>query len=109
MQGHKFPPDWLFVTYNLTILCFLSLVFGKLSIPSTNILRLWNTRGYTIYLYQSVVFTIVNPLYKLIISKIDLLPIQWVICAFLVWGVSTVLSYFTYPFELYVMKKIIKK
>lgn len=106
MQGHKFPPDWLFVTYNLAILCFLSLVFWKLTIPNKKIFGLWNTRGYTIYLYQSVIFTFVEPLYKLIISKIDLFSIQWVICGLLVWGLSTLLSYFTYPLEQYVMKQI---
>ena len=105
MQDHKFPPDGLFVTYNLAILCFLSLVFGKLTIPNKKIWEIWNTRGYTIYLYQSVVFAFVEPLYKLLISKIDQYPLQWVICGSLVWGLSTLFSYFTYPLELYIMKK----
>lgn len=105
MQDHKFPPDWLFVTYNMAILCFLSLVFWKLKIPCTKVLKLWNTRGYTIYLYQSVVFAIVNPLYKLFVCRIDSSLIQWAICALLVCGLSTVLSFFTYPLELYVTKK----
>ena len=105
MQNHKFPPDWLFVTYNLAILCFLSLIFWKTKIPYKTAFALWNTRGYTIYLYQSVVFFLVAPLNMLFFCKIDILPIRWCICALLVWGLSTILSYITYPFELYVMKK----
>lgn len=105
MQSHKFPPDWLFVTYNMAILCFLSMLFWKLTIPYKKILRLWNTRGYTIYLYQSIVFTLVDLLYKLLVIKIDLLLIRWFVCALLVWGLSTILSHVTYPLELYVMKK----
>ena len=106
MQSHKFPPDGLFVTYNMVILCFLSLVFWKLTIPPKRIFNVWNTRGYTIYLYQSVVFTIVDPVYKLFVCKIDLLLVQWIICALLVGVMSTLLSHVTYPLELYVVKKI---
>ena len=106
MQNHKFPPDWLFVTYNIIILCLLSLMLERLTFPSTKVFRLWNTRGYTIYLYQSVVFTLVDPFYKLFVSKIDLLIIHWAICALLVWSLSTILSYITYPFEQYMMSKM---
>lgn len=59
MQGHKFPPDFLFLTYGILALAVLSILFSKVTLPSWHILRLWNEHGFSIYLYQNIPYTAV--------------------------------------------------
>lgn len=106
MQYHKFPPDYVFLLYNIIILCFLAILFSRLSIPNIKILQLWNVRGYTIYLYQNIVFFFIYPLYLLQISRIPNRIVQWGICAIIVFLISTMASYFAYPFERRIMHKL---
>lgn len=58
MQLHKFPPDMLFACYGIAALCVCGIFFSKITIPQNRMLRIWNTHGYTIYLWQNVAFTI---------------------------------------------------
>lgn len=58
MQVHKFPPDFLFVTYGSAALCILSLLFWKFRAPENCIVSVWNKKGFTIYLYQNIIFYI---------------------------------------------------
>lgn len=107
MQSHKFPPDSLFLIYNLFALCVLSLVFGKIKIPQTRLLTLWNQRGYTIYLYQSIVYFVVFALYIALIQKIPNRFIQSIIAMFVLFFLSTGVSYISYPFEQFVKRNSI--
>lgn len=104
MQNHKFPPDFLFVAYNLTILCATSLLFSRIVIPEFKILQLWNERGYTLYLYQSIVFFVVFAIHLAVINKIPNNFIQAVLCIIIMFFLSTCVSYITYPLEYLIMK-----
>lgn len=108
MQCHKFPPDYVFLSYNLFVLCILSLIFNKISIPNLNIFHLWNTRGYTIYLYQNIIFFLVYPFYIEINNKIPNRIVQWGICAIIIFVLSTIVSRITYPFERIIMSNLKK-
>ena len=105
MQGHKFPPDWLFVAYNLFVLCLIALVVNRFTIRNNRFLRIWSERGYNIYLYQSVVFAIVHLLRQKTYCDLSA-PVRTLLDAGMVLLLSTGLSYLTYPVERFVMKKL---
>lgn len=52
MQQHKFPPDLYFVAFGMAWLSVLCLLLWRVKLPCRGLLALWNTCGYTIYLYQ---------------------------------------------------------
>lgn len=108
MQGHKFPPDWLYATYGILALCLLSLVAGRVNIPSNRLLGLWNRRGYTIYLYQSVVFLLV-PIIRW--RTLGIIPgnMMWIVDTLLAITLSTVLVQVTYPLERCVLGRLTGK
>lgn len=103
MQARKFPPDWLFVVYNLFVLCLLSLVFSHISMKDNGIFRLWSQRGYNIYLYQSVVFAAVYFLRQHVTLHGSWLSIRPLLDAIIVLVLSTGLSLVTYPIERFVI------
>lgn len=104
MQARKFPPDWLFVAYNLFVLCLLSLVFSFVTIKDNRIFRLWSQRGYNIYLYQSVVFAIVAVLRQQVPMAGAWLHVRPLFDALLVFVLSMGLSCLTYPLERWVIQ-----
>ena len=104
MQARKFPPDWLFVTYNLCVLCLLSLIFSFLTFKDSRIFRLWSQRGYNIYLYQSVVFAVVAVLRQQVPWAGSWLCARPLLDAALVFVLSMGLSCLTYPLECWVTK-----
>lgn len=105
MQGHKFPPDWFYVTWGMLALCLLSLLVWKVRLPDCRLLQLWNTRGYTIYLYQNVVCAVVYAL----LSKTDERNILvFAACMVAMLTLSTLLSFITYPLETWIMNRIRK-
>ena len=107
MQDHKFPPDWIYLTYNILALSVLSITFSRITLRGHYVLDVWNTRGYTIYLYQSVVFSITSVVrQQLPIAILTPLPLRFLIDATLVFLLSTALSYLTHPLERWVMKKL---
>ena len=106
IQDHKFPPDWVYMTYSLMMLCVLSLVLRKVYIPQNRILRIWNERGYTIYLYQSIVFAVIAILRYRTYMYTTPLMLRMLIDAVLIFVLSTALSYLTYPLERFIMKKL---
>lgn len=60
MQIHKFPPDVIFVCYGASVICVLSFLFYKFNPKRiTPLINIWNKHGYTIYLYQNIIFLIV--------------------------------------------------
>ncbi len=59
MQEHKFPPDFVFLTYGVMVLAALSMLFSIVTLPNWHILRLWNEQGFNIYLFQNIPYTAV--------------------------------------------------
>ena len=106
MQDHKFPPDWVYVVYNLLAISALSLVLGNITLKYNQVFKIWNERGYNIYLYQSVVYTIVNILRQKMPFDLPLPGLRLLLDASIVFLLSTALSYLTYPLERWVMKKL---
>lgn len=106
MQDHKFPPDYLFMVYNLIVLCLFSLLFSKVKIPEFKLIKLWNERGYTLYLYQSIVYFGMFGIYLAIISKIGNHILEGITCVILMFVMSTIASYIVYPLERWVMGKL---
>lgn len=58
MQEHKFPPDIVFLAYNMLLLAGLALLLRHVKLPNWRILRFWNKSGYNIYLYQNIPYTL---------------------------------------------------
>lgn len=54
MQGHKFPPDLHFIAFGTAWLSVLSIALWRAKLPCRGLVALWNTHGYTIYLYQII-------------------------------------------------------
>ena len=106
MQGHKFPPDWLFVIYNLFVLCFVALIVSRFTISNNWLFRIWSERGYNIYLYQSVVFAIVHVLRQQLYCDVASTLVRTMLDAGMVLLLSTGLSYLTYPVERFIMNKL---
>lgn len=112
MQAHKFPPDMLFLTYSLAVLCILGLIFEKIKIKENHLIKIWNTRGYSIYLYQSISFFIVYKLLENPIKNIENNVLLFTIYSISIFIVATTLSYGTFHIEGIIssaLGKIIKK
>lgn len=106
MQAHKFPPDWLYVAYNILALCVLALVLGRIRLPGNRILSLWNVRGYNIYLYQSVAFAVIELLRRYAPVCFPHPLLRAVVDGVMVFVLLTVISCVTYPLERRVMRKL---
>ena len=105
MQSHKFLPDLVFLAYGIVSLFLIIFIFSKIKIPLLYIVELWNKRGYTIYLYQNVVYFIfIHILSEYRIFNNFILDFLFSsVCIFMI---STLLSYLTYPYEKMMIKKI---
>lgn len=98
MQDHKFPPDAVFLFYNLFILALFSLIFSKVRIPEFKWIRWWNERGYTIYLYQNFAFSIIFPFVNT--AGNDYTSWKYFsLCAISVFVLMSLLSSIVYPLE----------
>ena len=110
LQVHKFPPDLLFILYNIEVLCFLGILFSKITIPEIRLLKWWNKNGYTIYLYQNLVFLIYIIFYnRYIVGLFDDIIIKLIICFFVILFSSTFFSFLIVPIENYVINLILHK
>ena len=94
----------MFATYGIFALCVVSLVLGRIRIPENRFLAIWNTRGFSIYLYQSLVFVAVFAIrcrtYMSVSTPLVLVLTDSVLAILL----ATALSFMTYPLERAVMK-----
>lgn len=104
MQSHKFPPDTIFLFYNIFVICVLSIIMKRITIPEWKIFRIWNERGYTLYLYQSIVFFVVFGIHLAIVNKIPSVIVQAIICSTLMFVLSTAVSSITYNFEVRIVR-----
>ncbi len=110
LQVHKFPPDLLFILYNIGVLCFLGILFSKITIPEIRLLKWWNKNGYTIYLYQNLVFLIYIIFYnRYVVGLFDVIIIKLIICFFVILFSSTFFSFLIVPIENYVINLILHK
>ncbi len=111
MQLHKFPPDMLFLCYGITSLCILGIILNYITIPQNRLLRIWNTNGYTIYLWQNVTFAIFTYGTAIFMeNSAKLLPvIDFVFKALSIFIIATVLSFVVVPFERNVIRRIGRK
>lgn len=82
MQNHKFPPDLLFVSYNVFVLCLVAILFSRIKLPNCKLLRFWNREGFSLYLYQNISFMILAWMCGSL--HIGLLPwiVQMIVCMF---------------------------
>lgn len=99
MQRHKFPPDILFLSFGVLALSTLSLIFSRIRIPQTKILRLWNKSGYTIYLWQNVAFIIASLSLAYIPASINSGIAGFFIKATFIFIISTLIGIIAAPFE----------
>lgn len=100
MQSHKFPADIYFLIFSTVALSTLSLLLRKIKIPyDCKILKIWNIRGYNIYLYQVFTFYIVTRFILPLLDGISNEVILFLILSFTVFALSTVMSYATYFYE----------
>lgn len=106
MQHHKFPPDAIFLAYCLSIICISGLIFSNIKIKYNYFMKLWNTRGYTIYLYQSISHFLLYKATESWITMIDNKLAAFTIYFILIVLITTALSYITYPAEQYIIKRL---
>lgn len=113
MQNHKFPADLWFLCFGLTVICLLSVLYTLLEkhvkivkiLGSIKIIKIWNKRGYTIYIYQSISAFIVFIITRLWIDNGHCNFLVLIIYETITFAVATLMSYFTYPFERFVLRK----
>lgn len=104
LQDHKFPPDMVFLLYNIFVLCICGCIIGRINLKGNKLLDIWNERGYTIYLYQNFVLYALQVLKNKFLISVPSVFLQCILCFAFSLIASTALSYITYPFERKVMK-----
>lgn len=95
----KFPPDMFFLLYNLGILCILAFILSFIKIPYNYIIKLWNVRGYNIFLYQGICLFIVYKITEGLNEYIHSHYIMFVILFITAVAVTTVISYVSFYIE----------
>lgn len=98
MHSHKFPADCLFLSYNIVVLCFFAIILGRISLPNHSIFQIWNSQGYSIYLYHSFILFIVFLIKALLFLSLPH-PIQLIFCVLLMFALSTAFCFLTSKFE----------
>ncbi len=106
MQDHKFPADIMFLCYTTAALCFLSLIFSYIKIPYKGVLTTWNSRGYTIYLWQNIIFFAAGGISYGLSPHIGRGVLLACILIAFIFTASTLLSYATYPLERFIVSKV---
>lgn len=108
MQGHKFPPDLLFLLFGIFIISLLGYIFGSITIPHNRIISHWNKNGYTIYLWQNISFWIYTILlYRLHASSLLVSsPINAFIAGASIFIISTISSLIIVPIESWVTNSL---
>ena len=102
----KFPPDIFFILYNLGAICILGIILSYVKIPYNIIIKLWNVRGYNIFLYQSISLFIVYKMTEHMREYIQNDFVMFIILFFAALIVATSLSYFTFNIENRIIRNI---
>ena len=106
---HKFPSDMVFVAYNALTLYMLAFVFSRIKVKYNTIIRLWNERSYTIYLYQSVSHFLVYKIINVCKSNADNDSLLFFMSAIIDFTLAPALSYITVWPEKYILNKFVKR
>ncbi|MDY2692471.1 MAG: hypothetical protein SOV40_02355, partial [Prevotella sp.] len=106
MANHKFPADMVFIAYHMCTLYMLAWLMSHIRIRPGALINLWNRRGYTIYLYQSVSHYLVYSLMQAWCSGIGSQPLLFILSALLAFASATALSCITYPWQQYIVKQL---
>ena len=69
LNSYKWSAAPLYVAYNGLVIVTLGLIFTFIKLPSNKLLRLWNKNGYTIYIYQGLIFFAIGNWVKPFIDK----------------------------------------
>jgi len=101
----KFPPD-MFFFYNIGAICILGIIFSYVKIPYNNIIKLWNVRGYNIFLYQSISFFILYKITERLRENIYNDFAMFIILFVVTLTVATCISYFTFHIENRIIRNI---
>lgn len=99
MYWHKSSPDLVFITYGMIVTGLFYLICQHVKFKSNFIFRIWNKRGYTIYLYQNIVFFIVLPFKNYLTQNSSITLLNAALCSLAIFFISTLLSFITYPLE----------
>lgn len=102
----KFPPDVFFLFYNIGAICILGIIFSHVKIPYNIIIKLWNVRGYNIYLYQSISLFIVYKITERLRENIHNDFAMFIILFIAAITVVTCISYFTFHIENRIIRNI---
>lgn len=103
MQDNKFPPNLFFLLFSFTALCLLAITLGKTKIKYFKILRLWNERGYNIYIYQCFSHYAIYLLTHEWISQLGS-GMAFIILFTAIFTMATLISLVSYPLEKQVTK-----
>lgn len=99
MQDHKFSTDLWFLSFGVTALGWISLIVSNIHIPQNRLLRMWNERGYTIYLYQSFSHFLLFLITKDWIGQLNHPLLKLAVYSSMVFVICTLMSMVTYPME----------
>ena len=99
MQDHKFSTDLWFLAFGVTALGWISLIVSNMHIPQNRLLRMWNERGYTIYLYQSFSHFLLFLITKDWIGQLNHPLLKLAVYSSMVFVICTLMSMVTYPME----------
>ncbi len=94
MQDHKFPADIIFLLFGISMITIISFFISNIKIKKSMIIDLWNQQGYVIYIYQTILFTIVYAITYNWIENIAPACIKYIIIATIVFIVATLFALF---------------
>lgn len=102
----KFPPDMFFIFYNIGVICILGIILSHVKIPYNKMIKLWNVRGYNIFLYQSISLFIVYKITEQLRVYIHDDFAMFIILFIAAITVATCISYFTFHIENRIIRNI---
>lgn len=93
MQDHKFPADFYFLIFGTACLGIIGICLRKIDLPYTKVLNIWNTKGYTIYLYQNISLYMTMAIAWPILQDIENSTIKSTSAILIIFIANTLLSY----------------
>ena len=108
MLQHKFPPDFIFITYGIVVLSLLGVMFSYIRLRNNWFIKRWNKHCYTIYLWQPVMYMGFYWMIRKIGLNCQLIAQPWrfIFLAVGVFLFSTCVSFVTVPIERWVIKYV---
>lgn len=106
MQWHKFPADIYFLIFGTAWICTFLFFLRKVRLPYGRFLKIWNVRGYNIYLYQAITFYCVYCMMLPLVPHFNSELARFAVSFIIVLAVNTAMSYVTFNIENYTLNKI---